>query len=55
MTSPFQVVDSSLANIMFCNQTLRVGLNVNLTPNQVFDDYKKGLLVYGQTWGYEGT
>ena len=28
---------------MFCNQTLAVDLNVDLTPNQVFHDYKKDL------------
>ena len=28
---------------MFCNQTLPLDLSTNLTPNQVFDDYKKDL------------
>ena len=28
---------------MFCNQILPVDLNIDLTPNQVFDDYKKDL------------
>ena len=40
---PFQVVGSSLTNVVFCNQTLAVDVNVDLTPNQIFDDYKKDL------------
>ena len=38
---PFQVTDRKPAKVVFCNQSLSVDLNVNLTPNQVFDDYKK--------------
>ena len=48
---PFQVIDSKLAEVVFCNQTLPVDLNVDLTPKQVFDDYK---MTYGRisitTW-----
>ena len=40
---PFQVVNSKLAKVVFCNQTLPVDLNVNLTPSQLIDDYKKDL------------
>ena len=36
-----QVIGSSLANIVFCNQTL--GVDVHLTLKQVFDDYKNDL------------
>ena len=40
---PFQVIDSKLARVVFCNQGLAIDWNANLTPNQVFDDYKKDL------------
>ena len=39
---PFQVIDRKLVRDVF-NQTLPVDLNVDLTPDQVFDDYKKDL------------
>ena len=40
---PFQVVDSEVAKVMFCNQTVQAKSNANLTPNKVFEDYKKDL------------
>ena len=40
---PFQVIGSSLAKVVFRNQTLGVDLNVDLTPNQIFDDYEKDI------------
>ena len=40
---PFQVMGSIMAKVVFCKQNSSVDLNGDLTPNQVFDDYKKDL------------
>ena len=40
---PFQVIESKMAKVVFCSQTFLGDLNGDLTPNQVFDDYKRDL------------
>ena len=37
---PMRVVGSRLANVVFCERGLSPDMNVDLTPNQVYDDYK---------------
>ena len=38
---PMRVVGRRLVNIVFCNQGLSHDTNFDLTPYQVYDDYKK--------------